>query len=262
MSARGTRRFIADLLHGRRPRPFRADDPDAAALRAAITLRSAQPGSAAPRADFVTYLHQRLAAELTGEATAAAQARPGRPVNSIRRRLVQATSIVAAGAVVDHAVTNRVPADSGRDQTVNPTTGQWRTVSASAELTDGAVQAFDLGSVIGFVARTGGQLRAVSGVCTHLGCRLALDAPAGRLDCPCHRTSFALNGQLLTHQLPVAPPALPHLQVREAHGAVQIYAPPGPAPALTRQECTPGGRWSVTRMRSTAGCRTRSTIRA
>lgn len=233
MSARGTRRFIADLLHGRRPRPFSADDADAAQLRAAITLRSARPGSAAPRTEFVTDLHQRLAAELTAEPTAAAQARPGRPVHSSRRRLVQATSIAAAaaavGAVVDHAVTNRVPAESGRDQTLNPTTGQWRTVSASADLTEGAVQAFDLGSVIGFVARTGGQLRAVSGVCTHLGCRLALDAPASRLDCPCHRTSFALNGQLLTHQLPVAPPALPHLQVREAHGAVQIYAPPGPA---------------------------------
>ena len=163
MSARGTRRFIADLLHGRRPRPFSADDADAAQLRAAITLRSARPGSAAPRTEFVTDLHQRLAAELTAEPTAAAQARPGRPVHSSRRRLVQATSIAAAaaavGAVVDHAVTNRVPAESGRDQTLNPTTGQWRTVSASADLTEGAVQAFDLGSVIGFVARTGGQLR-------------------------------------------------------------------------------------------------------
>ena len=38
-------------------------------------------------------------------------------------------------------------------------TSQWRTVIASAELTEGAVQAFDLGPVIGFVARTGGQLR-------------------------------------------------------------------------------------------------------
>jgi cytochrome b6-f complex iron-sulfur subunit len=232
VSARGTRRFIADLLHGRRPRAFSADDADAAQLRAAITLHSAQPGSAAPRAEFVNDLHQRLAAELTGEPTAAAQTRPKRPVNSTRRRLVQTTSIAAAaaavGAVVDHAVTNWVPAETGRGQTLHPTSGQWRTVSASTELTEGAVHAFDLGSVIGFVARTGGQLLAVSGVCTHLGCRLALDAPARRLDCPCHRTSFALTGELLTHQLPVAPPALPHLQVREAHGAVQIYAPPGP----------------------------------
>jgi hypothetical protein len=61
-------------------------------------------------------LHQRMAAELTGEPTAAAQTRPGWPVHSTRRRLVQATSVAAAaaavGAVVDHAVTNRVPAGS------------------------------------------------------------------------------------------------------------------------------------------------------
>jgi nitrite reductase/ring-hydroxylating ferredoxin subunit len=224
------RRFIADLLRGRRPRSFRADDADAAQLRAAITLRSAQPGSAAPREEFVTDLHRRLAAELTGQPTDPAQTQPKQPVNRTRRRLVQATSLAAAaaavGAVVDHTVTRPSLAGSGEAQTLTPTTGQWRTVSASADLTEGAVQAFDLGSVIGFVERTGGRLRAVSGVCTHLGCRLALDAPARRLDCPCHRTSFALNGELLTHQLPVAPPALPHLQVREADGAVQIYAPP------------------------------------
>lgn len=234
MSARGTRQFIADLLHGRRPRSFRADEADAAELRAAITLRSARPGSAAPRADFVTGLHQRLASELTSQPAGPA---PRPQVDSTRRRLVQATSIAAAaaaaGAVVDHAVVDRAATHpgptGGGDQTLTPTTGQWRTVSASTDLTEGSVQPFDLGSVVGFVTRTGGVLRAVSGVCTHLGCRLALDAPARRLDCPCHRTSFALNGELLTHQLPVAPPPLPHLQVREAHGAVQIYAPPEPA---------------------------------
>jgi len=32
--------------------------------------------------------------------------------------------------------------------------------------------------VAGFVQRAGGQVRAVSATCTHLGCRLALDAPA------------------------------------------------------------------------------------
>lgn len=230
------RRFIADLLRGRRPRPFRADDADATQLRAAITLRSAQPGSAGPRAEFVDDLHRRLATELAGQPTQPGQTRREQPVSSTRRRFVQATSLAAAaaavGAVVDHAVTRPGPTGTGGGQaggqTLTPTTGQWRTVSASADLTEGAVQAFDLGSVIGFVERTGGRLRAVSGVCTHLGCRLALDAPARRLDCPCHRTSFALNGELLTHQLPVAPPALPHLQVREAHGTVQIYAPPRP----------------------------------
>ena len=79
--------------------------------------------------------------------------------------------------------------------------------------------------MIGFVALTGGALRAVSGVCTHLGCRLALNAPARRLSCPCHTTSFALSGELLEHRLAVPPAALPLLQVRESHGAVQICIP-------------------------------------
>jgi len=56
--------------------------------------------------------------------------------------------------------------------------------------------------------------------------RLALNAPARRLDCPCHNTSFALGGQLLRHQLAIAPPPLPKFHVREENGAVQIFAPP------------------------------------
>lgn len=232
MSAWGARRFIADLLRGRRPRSFRADDTDAGQLRAAITLRAGQPGSAVPQEQFVTDLHRRLADELTQEPAEALQTRPRRAVDGTRRRLVQATSLAAAaaavGAVADHTLTGRGPAPTGGgEQTLVPTTGQWRTVSASSELTEGAVRSFDVGTVVGFVARSGGALRAVSGVCTHLGCRLALDAPARRLDCPCHNTSFALNGELVAHQLPTPPPPLPQLQVRETHGEVQIFAPPG-----------------------------------
>jgi Rieske Fe-S protein len=85
---------------------------------------------------------------------------------------------------------------------------------------------FDFGAVAGFVHRSGGQVRAVSATCTHLGCRLNLDAPARRLNCPCHRTSFAVDGVVLTHQLPVTPPPLPHLMVREAGGVVEVLVPP------------------------------------
>jgi nitrite reductase/ring-hydroxylating ferredoxin subunit len=229
VSARGARRFVADLLRGRRPRSFRADDTDVEQLRAAITLRAAQPGTATPREQFVTELHRRLATEQTNPDS---PPRPGPVVDSTRRRLVGATSIAAAaaaiGAVVDHTLTNRSPAQVGGEQTLVPTTGVWRTVSASGDLAEGEVQGFDLGTVVGFVARTSGALRAVSGVCTHLGCRLALDAPARRLNCPCHNTSFAVSGELLRYQLRVPPPALPQFQVREVNGMVQVYAPPGP----------------------------------
>jgi cytochrome b6-f complex iron-sulfur subunit len=227
------RRFVADLLRGRRPRPFHADEDDAAQLRAAITLRAARPGAGAPREEFVTGLHRRLAEELARDDVERAASSPPPPVAAVdrtRRRLVQGASIAASaaaiGAGVDHVLSR--PAEAGGDETLRPNTGQWHTVAASADLPEGGVQAFDLGTVIGFVARSGGQLGAVSGVCTHLGCRLALNAAARRLDCPCHNASFALGGQLLHYQLAVAPRPLPHLQVRELDGTVQIFAPPGP----------------------------------
>ncbi|MDT7633837.1 MAG: hypothetical protein QOI50_5767 [Pseudonocardiales bacterium] len=227
------RRFVADLLRGRRPRPFRADDDDAAQLRAAIALRAARPGAGAPREEFVTGLHRRLAEELARDDADRDTPSPTPPpaaVDRTRRRLVQGASIAAGaaaiGAGVDHVLSH--PSDAGGDETLRPNTGQWHTVVASADLPEGGVRAFDLGTVIGFVARNEGQLGAVSGVCTHLGCRLALNAAARRLDCPCHNASFALGGQLLHYQLAVAPRPLPHLQVREVDGTVQVFAPPGP----------------------------------
>ena len=234
MSAPGTRRFVADLLSSRRPRSFRADDADVAQLRAAIALRAAAPGSAAPRTEFVTDLHQRLAAQLSApDRHASRGSLPARPaVDPTRRRLVQTGSIAAAaataGAVMNHLMTARAVSElSGTPaETLTPTaTGVWRTVSTSTDLAKGQVQAFDLGTIVGFVARTDGQLQAVSALCTHLGCRLAFDAAARRLNCPCHTTSFAINGQLLRYQLPAPPPPLPHFPVREIDGAVQVFAP-------------------------------------
>jgi cytochrome b6-f complex iron-sulfur subunit len=101
---------------------------------------------------------------------------------------------------------------AGWPQSSPPTpapTGTWHTVATTADLTDCAVRAFDLGSVNGFVERTSGRLRAVSGACTHLGCRLMLDWPARELTCPYHNAAFALTGKLVRHQLKTPPPALP-----------------------------------------------------
>jgi Rieske Fe-S protein len=63
-------------------------------------------------------------------------------------------------------------------------------------------------------------------VCTHQGCRLWFDAPDDRLRCPCHSTAFSTEGQVLTHQLPIAPKPLPKLDVREVNGVVEVFAPP------------------------------------
>lgn len=44
MNAQGLRRYVDDLLRGRRPKPYRPDDFEAAQIRAAIDLRAARPG--------------------------------------------------------------------------------------------------------------------------------------------------------------------------------------------------------------------------
>jgi Rieske Fe-S protein len=62
-------------------------------------------------------------------------------------------------------------------------------------------------------------------VCTHLGCLLRTNAEAGRLDCPCHRTSFAPDGTVEFSQLSPAPRPLPTIGVRNRAGAVEVFVP-------------------------------------
>ncbi|MGW7535854.1 QcrA and Rieske domain-containing protein [Amycolatopsis sp. NPDC054798] len=224
MSTRGVRRFVKDLLRRRRPRPFEAGPGDEAELRTAVLLRAARPGGAAASEEFVAALHRRLAQELRE-----AEPEPVRGGN--RRRFIQVSSAAAAaaaaGAGVEYLVTSGAEpaAAPPEEKTLWPENGQWRAVVAARDLPEGGVLPFDFGAVAGFVQRSGGQVRAVSATCTHLGCRLNLDAPARRLNCPCHRTSFAVDGAVLTHQLPTTPPPLPHLVVRESGGVVEVLVP-------------------------------------
>jgi cytochrome b6-f complex iron-sulfur subunit len=231
MNARGLRRYVDDLLRGRRPKPFRPDDFEAAQIRTAIDLQAARLGSDAPRQEFLTDLRHRLAAQMDGTAQ-----QPVARFGATRRNVIVGTSAAAAAAVAAVSI-DRAVIDSGQvadgDNKYNsgeltPNTGRWQRVAASAEVPDGVMHPFDLGSVVGFVRRVDGKPQAVSGVCTHQGCRLWFDAPDDRLRCPCHSTSFSAAGQVLTHQLPIAPKPLPTLMVREQGGAIEVFVPPRP----------------------------------
>jgi Rieske Fe-S protein len=222
MNPRGLRRYIDDLLRARRPRPFRPDDFEAAQIRTAIDLQAAKPGADAPHPEFLADLQRRLA-DQHAESGAAA------PPSTTRRQVIVGTSAAAAAAVaavsVDRLVTRGSSKDTGGDADLTPNAGRWQKVAASSDVSDGTMHPFDLGSVIGFVRRVNGKPEAVSGVCTHQGCRLWFDAPDDRLRCPCHSTSFAPTGRVLTHQLPIAPKPLPALQVREVNGVIEVLAP-------------------------------------
>jgi cytochrome b6-f complex iron-sulfur subunit len=234
MNARGLRRYVDDLLRGRRPKPFRPDDFEAAQIRTAIDLKAAGMGADAPRPEFLTDLHRRLARQM--EDGGRTPTTGGTHANS-RRQVIVGTSAAAAAAITAVAVDRLIiHGDRASDPTTQadpelaPNEGSWQHVAASSDvMTDGVMRPFEVGSLIGFVRRVDSKLEAVSGVCTHQGCRLWFDRPDDSLRCPCHSTSFSPAGQVLTHQLPISPKPLPQLQVREVNGSIQVLAPLYPA---------------------------------
>ncbi|MUL63709.1 (2Fe-2S)-binding protein [Mycobacterium sp. CBMA 234] len=231
MNARGLRRYLDDLLRGRKPAGFKPDDFDAAQMRTAIDLQAARPGVDEPRPEFLADLQHRLAGQFDGDAAA-----PPGWLRANRRQVIVGTSAAASAAVaavaVDRTLVGGRGAPTGSDtasQELVPTSGSWQKVADSAAVSEGAVHPFDLGTVVGFVRRVDGRVQGISGVCTHQGCRLWFDAPDDRLRCPCHSTSFATDGHVLTHQLPIAPKPLPKFDVREVGGVIEVFAPTPPS---------------------------------
>lgn len=235
MSGRDVRRFVDGLLRGQRTERARPDDVEAAEMKTAIDMRAARTGSDSPREDFVTDLHRRLAEQM--DDTQQTESRSSWGPSGTRRQVVIGTGLAAASAATGIVVGRNLLAPSRGPVEASPPTqgvlepnaGTWHAVGASADLPKGGAMAFDLGSVNGFVHRADAKVEAVSGICTHQGCKLWLDAPDSRLRCPCHSTSFALDGETLTHQLPTAPPPLPKFEVRETGGQIEVFAPTEPA---------------------------------
>jgi nitrite reductase/ring-hydroxylating ferredoxin subunit len=228
--SRRLRRYLRDLIRGHRPRPYQVDPDEAAQIAVAIDLRAARLGAAAPDEDFLARLHRRLAdvdfSSSSDRAVPASAKALRRPAS--RRQVVvvgaATTAAAVAGAALDRTLVG--PGTAASDSpTLRPNTGAWYTVALSGDLPEDGVRQFSAGTVIGFVRRTGGQVHAVSGVCSHQGCQLRLDNTSRELRCPCHNAAFALTGVILRYQMAVAPPTLPAIQVREADGQVQVFAP-------------------------------------
>jgi hypothetical protein len=88
--------FIDALAAGRRPDPYLADPEDVEVLRAAIELRAARPGDAAPDDAFVAELYESLARE--SSAPAESNVRPLRMRRSRAALIGVAASIALIGA--------------------------------------------------------------------------------------------------------------------------------------------------------------------
>jgi nitrite reductase/ring-hydroxylating ferredoxin subunit len=230
MRARRFSAFVDAILGNRRPRRFEPDADDADAMRAAIELRASQPGATLPSPEFVSDLHRRLAEEFGEPPTETTE--PAVQQLSRRRVLQGITAAAAAaaaiGVVVDREVLNP-SGDSGTTPTakaLEPDHGTWQPVAATADVTSGDVKPFATATTVGFVVNDGGNLRALSGVCTHQGCLLKHNQADGRLDCPCHRAAFSLDGKVLFHQFPGTLAPLPAVNVRDHEGNIEVYVPP------------------------------------
>jgi cytochrome b6-f complex iron-sulfur subunit len=234
MNARGLRRYVDDLLRGRRPKPFHPDDFEAAQIRTAIELKAARLGGDAPSEEFLSDLQGRLAEQMADGSTTTPKH------SATRRQVIVGTSAAAAAAAAGVSAGRllfRTPSSGGATPSTAdggvmvPNQGSWQVVASSADVVEGDMHPFEVGSLIGFVGRVDGRAEAVSGVCTHQGCRLWFDKPDDTLRCPCHTTSFAPTGEVRAHQLPIAPKPLPHLQVREVNGSIEVLAPVPPPSA-------------------------------
>lgn len=227
-------RYVDRLLRRRRPKPFAPTQEDVAILRTAIDLKAAASDAAQPRPDFVAQLRARLTDTERAGIEAEEAPRPAWQTPARRRRLLAAGALTATGAAAgvlgDRTVGGRGRGSNGPNAPLaelSPDHGSWQSVLTSAELPEGGVMPFDLGPVNGFVRRVSGRVQAVSGTCTHQGCRLDLSAARDLLTCPCHGATFKTDGANVTHprQMTHPLPALPRLAVREFNGEIQVYGP-------------------------------------
>lgn len=223
--------YVEAVLEDRPLPRGRLDDPeDVDALRAAIELRAAAPGVDTPDGAFIAGLGARLSEGLSGGAPSRLSegTRTARPAGPSRRAFLAGAAAAAlagaGGVVLDRTVF--APSSSSQAQAeLAPHQGTWVPVAAETDL-GATARAFTTGTVVGFVTDQAGAPVAVSGVCTHLGCLLRVNAPAGRLDCPCHQTAFSYDGRVISYELPAKPPPLPRIQARRQNGTIEVLVPP------------------------------------
>jgi cytochrome b6-f complex iron-sulfur subunit len=215
-------RFVDDLLHARRPRRFEASQEELEAMTAAAGLMSARVGADLPDKAALERIHEKLSRALDEN-----------PVNDHRvsrrawmRTFGTAAAAVVVGVALDEVVTaqNRMgPSSGGATQTLTPDSGAWRPVAAVTQLPAGHAITVSTGSVDAVVINDGGEISAVSGVCTHLGCRLQPDDDSRKLNCPCHQTAFSWSGKVLYYRLKAAPANLPTIPSRVKDGQIELF---------------------------------------
>jgi len=186
-------------------------------MAAAAALAAGPPGADLPDPAFIERLRTRLTGEL--------EEKPGEPPPATRRQILKVAGIglaaALAGGVLGKSL-GTLPTASEQTSIV-PANGSWRPVLAVAQLPAGGAVAYSTAAMEVLVVNDRGTVRALSATCTPLGCRLAANPSTRRFDCPCHRTAFAFDGTVASHELPAAPPTLPLVRSRVRDGTIEVF---------------------------------------
>ena len=221
-SADRVARFVDDLLHGRRPGRFQATPEEAEAMTAAAGLASARVGADLPDKAALERIHARLSAALDDR-------------QAINRRMSRrawlgasaaAAAALVAGVGLGELAKSQQQSSSGGGggtATLMPDNGAWRPVAAVSAIPPGHAMQVSTATLDAVIINDGGDISAVSGVCTHLGCKLQPDDTNRKLDCPCHQTAFSWSGRVLFYRLKAAPANLPLIPSRINNGQVELY---------------------------------------
>jgi cytochrome b6-f complex iron-sulfur subunit len=216
-------KYVEDLLQDRRPE--RTPLPDEDALRArqtAAMLRAAKPGAGLPSKEFLERMQASIRENVNQQsASPPAAARPSR-----RSMLLTGAAGLAAGIAatigVDKLTKPASPPSGSLVADGGSWKGSWKPVKALADLPDGTPVAFRSGAIEGFLIRQGQDVKALSAVCTHMGCILNYSKLRNHFWCPCHGATFQTDGQPADqYEVPLAP--LPSLNVRVAGGQVEVF---------------------------------------
>ncbi len=135
--------------------------------------------------------------------TAVHDAPPPVPIHRVRvsRRDLLRVGLGAAAGLASGAAGLSILRPNSRVPLVDPShelvaSGEWVAVATLADLPTGAAVRFSTTAFDGYVVNDGGTIRALSSVCTHMGCTLAYRPTWKDLRCPCHGASFDLSGNL------------------------------------------------------------------
>ena len=206
-------RYLDALLGGERPSPDDVADRDEAEMaRLAAELSAAvDPDEGGPDPAFLDQLRLRMRQADQGieSVQAPLPMRPGlgqQPsrVRVTRRQLLQAGIVGAAGlaAGAAGAIILR-PLDGDREwiwddgsNLVSDDKGVWQAVANVDEVPVGSAVRFSTNAFDGYVVNDNGTIRALSSVCTHMGCTLEFRPEWSDLRCLCHSASFDLQGAL------------------------------------------------------------------